>query len=176
MDKNIKNAPKRGVFRHLWPPKIFFHKSGSVTFVPLWWTNFMQKIRKMLRVVSEISKDRRTDGLTDWQTDGERWLHRTPSDKQESKITKRPWEIIYRLSTQNGNLSFNLDKMSYTKLSGTILCELHVKSYTMNDYIFIYFMKNLQINTPECTMRIFWFSTMYLSLHNKFFRISSNPF
>ena len=40
--KNIKNAPKMGVFPHLWPPKIFFQKSGSVTFVPLWCPNFMQ--------------------------------------------------------------------------------------------------------------------------------------
>ena len=52
--KNIKNAPKRGVFPHLWPPKIFFQKSGSVTFVPLWCTNFMQKIRKILRAVSAV--------------------------------------------------------------------------------------------------------------------------
>ena len=55
--KNIKNAPKMGVFPHLRPPKIFFQKSGSVTFVPLWCTNFMQKIRKILRAVSEIFKD-----------------------------------------------------------------------------------------------------------------------
>ena len=64
--KNIKNAPKMGVFPHLRPPKIFFQKSGSVTFVPLWCTNFMQKIRKILRAVSEIFKDGlRTNGLTD---------------------------------------------------------------------------------------------------------------
>ena len=55
--KNIKNAPKMGVFPHLRPPKIFFQKSGSVTFVPLWCTNFMQKFRKILRAVSEIFKD-----------------------------------------------------------------------------------------------------------------------
>ena len=57
-----------GVFPHLRPPKIFFQKSGSVTFVPLWCTDFMQKIRKILRAVSEIFKDglRTTDhGRTD---------------------------------------------------------------------------------------------------------------
>ena len=77
--KNIKNAPKMGVFPHLRPPKIFFQKSGSVTFVPLWCTNFMQKIRKILRAVSEIFKDglRTTDGLTD----GQGRLLRTPSGK-----------------------------------------------------------------------------------------------
>ena len=44
--KNIKNARKMEVFPHLRPPKIFFQKSGSVTFVPLWCPNFMQKNRK----------------------------------------------------------------------------------------------------------------------------------
>ena len=67
--KNIKNAPKMGVFPHLRPPKIFFQKSGSVTFVPLWCTNFMQKIRKILRAVSEIFKDGRTNGRTNGLTD-----------------------------------------------------------------------------------------------------------
>ena len=52
--KNIKNAPKMGVFPYLRPPKIFFQKSGSVTFVPLWCTNFMQKIREILAAVSAV--------------------------------------------------------------------------------------------------------------------------
>ena len=64
MDKNIKYTPKMGVFPHLWPPKIFFQKSGSVTFVPLWCPNFMQKIRKKQWTVSEIFKDRRMDQRT----------------------------------------------------------------------------------------------------------------
>ena len=38
-------------------PKIFFEKSGSVTFVPLWCPNFMQKFRKIFTAVSEIFKD-----------------------------------------------------------------------------------------------------------------------
>ena len=63
--KNFKNAPKMGVFPHLRPPKIFFQKSGSVTFVRLWCTNFMQKIKKILRAVSEIFKDGQTNGPTD---------------------------------------------------------------------------------------------------------------
>ena len=68
-----------GVFPHLWPPKIFFQKSGSVTFVPLWCPNFMQKIRKNQWAVSEIFKD----GLwtTDQRTDGQGRLLRTPSGK-----------------------------------------------------------------------------------------------
>ena len=82
--KNIKNAPKMGVFPHLRPPKIFFQKSGSVTFVPLWCTNFMQKIRKILRAVSEIFKDGLLRTTTDYglrTTDGHGWLHRTLSGK-----------------------------------------------------------------------------------------------
>ena len=55
------------------PPKIFFQKSGSVTFVPLWGTNFMQKIRKNQWAVSEIFKDGLTDGLTDQRTNGLTW-------------------------------------------------------------------------------------------------------
>ena len=67
MDKKTsKNAPKRGVFPHLRPPGNFFQKSGSVTFVPIWYTNFMQKILKILRAVFEIFKDGPTDG---WTTD-----------------------------------------------------------------------------------------------------------
>ena len=70
MDKKHQKCPKNGGFPPFATPKIFFQKSGSVTFVPLWCTNFMQKIRKILRAVSEIFKDGLTDGLTDGQTDG----------------------------------------------------------------------------------------------------------
>ena len=71
MDKKHQKYPKNGVFPPFVTPKIFFQKSGSVTFVPLWCTNFMQKIRKILRAVSEIFKDgpRTTDGPTDGSTD-----------------------------------------------------------------------------------------------------------
>ena len=41
MSKNTNNAPKMGLF-----PKEFFQKSDYVTFVALWYPNFMQKIRK----------------------------------------------------------------------------------------------------------------------------------
>ena len=56
MDKKHQKYPKNGFFPHLWPPKIFFQKSGSVTIVPLWCPNFMQKIRKNQWAVSEIFK------------------------------------------------------------------------------------------------------------------------
>ena len=45
-------------------PQDFFQKLGPVTFVPLWCPNIMQKIRKILRVVSEIFKDGPADGRT----------------------------------------------------------------------------------------------------------------
>ena len=55
-EKNIKVSD----FGLIWRPfreylqiKIFFQKSGSVTFLPLQSPNFMQKIRKILRAVSE---------------------------------------------------------------------------------------------------------------------------
>ena len=65
MDKKHQKYPKNGGFPLFVTPQDFFQKSGSVTFVPLWCTNFMQKFRKILRAVSEIFKDGRTDGLTD---------------------------------------------------------------------------------------------------------------
>ena len=80
MDKKHQKCPKTGVFPHLRPPKIFFQKSGSVTFVPLWCTNFLQKIRKILRAVSEIFKDgpRTTDGRTDhWPRTMDHWPRTT---------------------------------------------------------------------------------------------------
>ena len=46
MDKKHQKCTKNGGFPSFVNPKIFFQKSGSVTFVPLWCTNFMQKIKK----------------------------------------------------------------------------------------------------------------------------------
>ena len=46
MDKKIKNTPKMGFFPICDPPIFFFQKLDSITFVPLWCPNFMQKIRK----------------------------------------------------------------------------------------------------------------------------------
>ena len=92
--KNIKNAPKMGVFPHLRPPKIFFQKSGSVTFVPIWCTNFMQKIRKILRAVSEIFKDGQTNGLTDGLTDMGDYIG-PPRVNPGSKINQKPPSITY---------------------------------------------------------------------------------
>ena len=55
-EKNIKNSD----FELIWRPfceylqiKNFFQKSGSVTFLPFYSRNFMQKIRKILRAVYE---------------------------------------------------------------------------------------------------------------------------
>ena len=42
----------------------FFQKSGFVTFLPLLMSNFMQKIRKIVRAVSEKNGDRPTDQPT----------------------------------------------------------------------------------------------------------------
>ena len=48
-----------GVFPNFDPPR-FFYKNQ--TFGPLWCTNFMQKIRKILGAVSEKFKDGQTNG------------------------------------------------------------------------------------------------------------------
>ena len=54
LDKKHQECPKNGSFPPFATSQDFFQKSGSVTFVPLWCTNFMQKIRKILRAVFEI--------------------------------------------------------------------------------------------------------------------------
>ena len=66
--QKTSKMPQKGGFSQFATPMTFFQKSGSVTFVPLWCTNFMQKIRKILRAVSEIFKDRRTNGQMDGRT------------------------------------------------------------------------------------------------------------
>ena len=54
-DKNIKVSDFGLIWRCFceYLQIIFFFKSGSVTFLPLQPPNFMQKIRKMLRAISE---------------------------------------------------------------------------------------------------------------------------
>ena len=64
--KKHKKCPQNGFFPYLWPPKIFFQKSGSVTFVPLCCPNFMQKIKKTYeRSLRYLKMDRPTDRPTD---------------------------------------------------------------------------------------------------------------
>ena len=46
MDKKPQKCPQNGFFPPFVTPPRFFQISGSVTFVPLWCPNFMQKIRK----------------------------------------------------------------------------------------------------------------------------------
>ena len=68
MDKKHQKCTKNGVSPICDPPKIFFQKSGSVTFVPLWYPNFMQNLEKTNEQSSRYLKtDNRTDGLTDEQ-------------------------------------------------------------------------------------------------------------
>ena len=61
-------------------PKVYFKKLGSVTFVPLWCPNFMQKLEKTNKQSLRYLK---TGQLTDHR---QGWWHMTPSDKPGSKI------------------------------------------------------------------------------------------
>ena len=45
IDQKHQKYPKNGVFPPFVTPQDFFSKAGSVTFVPLWCPNFLQKIR-----------------------------------------------------------------------------------------------------------------------------------
>ena len=48
MDKKHQKCPKNGGYPPFVTPRDFFQKSGSVTIVPLWCPNFIQKTRKKL--------------------------------------------------------------------------------------------------------------------------------
>ena len=72
--KSTKNASKMGGYPNLRPPRFFFPKLGSVTFVPSWCLNFMQNFEKSLERSLRYLK---TDALTE----GHGCLHRTPSGK-----------------------------------------------------------------------------------------------
>ena len=75
-----QKCPQNGVFPPSVTPKIFFQKSGSVTFVPLWCPNFMQKTRKTNeQSLRYLKTDTRTHTHTD--THGQGRLLRTPSGK-----------------------------------------------------------------------------------------------
>ena len=78
MDKKHQKCPKNGVLPPFATPQIFFQKSGSVTFVPLWCPNFMQKLEKTNEQSLRYLK---TDTRTDGRTHGQGRLLRTPSGK-----------------------------------------------------------------------------------------------
>ena len=59
MDKKHQKYSQNEGFPPFVTPQIFFQKSGSVTFVPLWCPNFMQKLKKS-NERSEIFKDGHT--------------------------------------------------------------------------------------------------------------------
>ena len=64
--RNLRYNRKRailGPFFQFGPNENYFEKSGSVTFVPLWSPDFMQKIRKIVLANSEKSvlQDGRTE-------------------------------------------------------------------------------------------------------------------
>ena len=86
--EKTSKMPQKWGFSPICDPQDFFQKSGSVTFVPLWCSNFMQKIRKNQWTVSEIFKDGRTDH---GRTNGQGRLLRTPSGKPWVRKKKTWW-------------------------------------------------------------------------------------
>ena len=63
-----QKCPKNGGFPPFVTPKIFFQKSGSVTFILLWCPNFMQKIEKLLNRLSRFLKTDHAP-IDEWITD-----------------------------------------------------------------------------------------------------------
>ena len=76
MDKKSK-IPPNGVFPPFATPQYFFQKSGSVTFVLLWCSNFMQK--KLEKINEWSLRYLKTDQCT---TDGQGRLLRSPLGKR----------------------------------------------------------------------------------------------
>ena len=69
MEKTSKMPPKCGASPFV-PPKMFFQRLGSVTFVTLWCPNFMQKLEKTNgQSLRYFKTDTRTDAHTDGHTD-----------------------------------------------------------------------------------------------------------
>ena len=69
MDKKRQKIPPKWGFSSIFDPPRFFFKNRalSLLYPYVWCPNFMQKIRKILRAVSEIFKDGQTNGPTDGQ-------------------------------------------------------------------------------------------------------------
>ena len=64
MDKQHQKCPKNGGLP-LFPLRFYSKKSGSVTFVPLWCPNFMQKIEKTNeQSLRYLKTDTHTSGQT----------------------------------------------------------------------------------------------------------------
>ena len=76
--QKTSKMPKKWGVSPICDPQDFVPKSGSVTFVPLWCPNFMQKTKKTNEPSLRYLK-------TDWRTDGH------TDGRTTEVITKDPW-------------------------------------------------------------------------------------
>ena len=72
--ENVKKPSFPAYFRYFQPGKIFFRKSGSVTFWALPFCIFVPKINE---TISRKAGNRRTDKQTNRRTNGQRLIYRT---------------------------------------------------------------------------------------------------
>ena len=121
-----------GVFPHLWPAKIIFQKLGSVIFIHLWCSNFMQNTRDKQWTVSEI--------FTDTNHGQERWL-RTPSGEPgvqyvEEKLSKIA--VISLKTSKIVNLQSTINVMvTWETLMPNIIKQMFAITYVkINNYRF----------------------------------------
>ena len=103
--------PQKWGFSPISDPQDFFQKSGSVTFVPLWCPNFMQKIRKNQWTVSEIFKD---GPQTDQRT---RAITKDPSGKPGVQNNCSYATILISTDKTHSNLTMNLQKVDDVTLN-----------------------------------------------------------
>ena len=67
--QKTSKMPQNWGFSPICDPLRFIFKNWAVTFVLLWCPNFKQKIKQILKAVSEIFKDERTNRQMDQLTD-----------------------------------------------------------------------------------------------------------
>ena len=95
--------PLKGYFPHFVTSKIFFQKSGPVTFVPLWYLNFMQSFRKTNEWFPRYLKTGNTDHGRTNKGDyyGPHRVNRGPKWKilTTDKIILIHWQKIFFVSS-----------------------------------------------------------------------------
>ena len=118
--KNIKNALKRGVFPHLWPPMIFFKNRALSLLYPYGALTSCKKLEKTNeRSLRYLKTDTRTHRRTDGRKDGQGQLLRTHSSKpgvQNISITNfyfwaRCYSLFYVCSQKIKNCVIFTEKM-----------------------------------------------------------------
>ena len=119
----LKNAYFSHLFRHFWPKKFFFQKSGFVSFLESYKATLMPKIRKNYGAVRAESI--RTDGRTDARTEVREQIY-SPSQILWVGPIKMFVTYLIFLATHYPNQYFHL-KMLNWKITSQIRIKIDLK-------------------------------------------------